>query len=191
MTYRCEKCEKEIILADGEAAVCPECASFLSPVNAEPSEDYAEDKGSYVHVDELLAAEQKAEEYRRMLEEAKRSAAVNPISELLKRIKSFFGSRKVKRAILTSFGVLAALAIVVGAIYYVVNYEGNLRITVNDDYVVINGFAFDKKTESLVIPSEIDGLPVRKIDDNAFLGWEGLKSVTIPESITSIGNYAF
>lgn len=41
------------------------------------------------------------------------------------------------------------------------------------------------------IPKEIGGLPVKTIGENAFSGCGGLTSVTIPDSITSIEDYAF
>lgn len=41
------------------------------------------------------------------------------------------------------------------------------------------------------ISKEIDGLPVTTIGENAFSGCGGLTSVTIPDSVTSIEDYAF
>ncbi len=44
----------------------------------------------------------------------------------------------------------------------------------------------------VVIPSTIDGLPVTKIGDSAFANlWDSLTSVVIPDSVTSIGDFAF
>ena len=43
----------------------------------------------------------------------------------------------------------------------------------------------------LEIPSELDGNPVRRIEGWAFEGCSGLTSVTIPDSVTSIGDGAF
>lgn len=43
----------------------------------------------------------------------------------------------------------------------------------------------------LTIPSEIDGLPVTKIKDYAFVNHTRLRSVCISESVLEIGNYAF
>lgn len=43
----------------------------------------------------------------------------------------------------------------------------------------------------VVIPSEIDGLPVTTIADNAFYCCDTITSVTIPDSVTSIGYGAF
>ena len=44
---------------------------------------------------------------------------------------------------------------------------------------------------ALVIPSRIDGRPVTAIGNEAFIGCEGLTSVTIPDSVTAIGAMAF
>ena len=41
------------------------------------------------------------------------------------------------------------------------------------------------------IPGEYNGLPVTKIANEAFYNCENIKSVTIPESVTSIGACAF
>lgn len=43
----------------------------------------------------------------------------------------------------------------------------------------------------VVIPSEYNGKPVSKIENNAFANCQSLRSVTIPDSVTGIGDYAF
>ena len=43
----------------------------------------------------------------------------------------------------------------------------------------------------LVIPDEIEGLPVTSIKDSAFFDCGSLRSIIIPEGVTSIGDYAF
>lgn len=43
----------------------------------------------------------------------------------------------------------------------------------------------------LVVPNEIDGLPVTKIKDYAFVNHTRLRSVSISESVQEIGSYAF
>ncbi len=46
-------------------------------------------------------------------------------------------------------------------------------------------------TGDLVIPETIDGLPVRKIADNAFAVCQKLTSVTVPANCREVGEYAF
>ena len=50
----------------------------------------------------------------------------------------------------------------------------------------------DEATEGeVVIPDEIEGLPVTSIGGSAFSACGGLTSITIPDSVTSIGDGAF
>ena len=65
-------------------------------------------------------------------------------------------------------------------------YE-NLKYKNHGDYIEI--FNCDESTETLVIPSEIDGLPVTEI--GGFSGCYSLKSVEIPDSVITIKNSAF
>lgn len=62
--------------------------------------------------------------------------------------------------------------------------------TVNDGSVTITGLKESVTDTELVIPSEIDGYPVTSIGSRAFKE-TSITSVTIPDSVTSIGNYAF
>ena len=60
------------------------------------------------------------------------------------------------------------------------------------DHVEINKYTGD--ASEVVVPSEIGGLPVTNINEWAwslFPGCKNLESITIPDSITSIGNNAF
>jgi hypothetical protein len=47
------------------------------------------------------------------------------------------------------------------------------------------------KDSELVIPSGMNGIAVTEIADNAFLGYEFITSVTLPNTIRAIGNNAF
>lgn len=57
---------------------------------------------------------------------------------------------------------------------------------------MITGYYDDGSKElDIVIPSEINGIPVLSIGDGAFLHWWGVKSVVIEEGINTIGEEAF
>ena len=57
------------------------------------------------------------------------------------------------------------------------------------DYITITGG--DVNASTLIIPEEIDGLPVTCIDSCAFEQYTALTSVVIPDSVTTIGESAF
>ncbi len=59
-----------------------------------------------------------------------------------------------------------------------------LHYRINDSAAIIDGYTGSEKF--LEIPSEIDGLPVKKIWSRTFAGCTSLTSVTIPKSGTSI-----
>lgn len=70
--------------------------------------------------------------------------------------------------------------------YYIFKYDmvdGGAKITRNLDGGTVPG--------DLSIPSELDGYPVTGIGDSVFSWWSDLTSVTIPDSVTSIGKDAF
>ncbi|MGN1087288.1 MAG: leucine-rich repeat protein, partial [Porcipelethomonas sp.] len=57
------------------------------------------------------------------------------------------------------------------------------------DYIEIDDC--DTSVVSIEIPAEIDGLPVTSIRGSAFYECKRLESITIPDSVTSIGGSAF
>ena len=63
---------------------------------------------------------------------------------------------------------------------YILLEDGTAEIT------GYSGFA-----ESLTVPAEIDGHTVTGIGDRAFSFCFNMAEVTLPDSVTSIGNYAF
>ena len=70
--------------------------------------------------------------------------------------------------------------------------EPSLEYELNEDgqsYSVVGIGSYE--STAVVIPSEYEGLPVTAIGSSAFAGYVGFTSVTIPDSVTSIGDYAF
>lgn len=66
----------------------------------------------------------------------------------------------------------------------------NLKYVIEGDAVTITGC--DKKASGeLIIPAMIEGKPVTKIEEEAFLLFTNLTSITIPDSVNSIGENTF
>ncbi len=57
------------------------------------------------------------------------------------------------------------------------------------DHIVITGYSGD--ADSVVIPDYINGLPVTEIGENAFSYIGYVSMITIPDTVSTIGNYAF
>ncbi|HBI85788.1 MAG TPA: hypothetical protein DDX71_05825 [Ruminococcus sp.] len=74
--------------------------------------------------------------------------------------------------------------------------SANYRYTVltnsdNADEKVVQVETYIGSDTDVVIPSEIDGLPVCLLGDRAFASAHNLKTVTIPKTVTGLGTYAF
>lgn len=69
-------------------------------------------------------------------------------------------------------------------------YSNNLSYTLNSDntYTVSMGTCRD---ENIVLPNYYQGIKVAKIASHAFDGQATIKSVTVSDTITTIGDYAF
>jgi hypothetical protein len=67
--------------------------------------------------------------------------------------------------------------------YKILSYEDK---TVEVAYNPLKSYAV-----SLVIPDEVNGYTVVGIGESAFLNYEGLASISIPNGVTTIGRYAF
>jgi hypothetical protein len=66
---------------------------------------------------------------------------------------------------------------------------GDFEYEISDGGVTITDYTGDGG--DVVIPGEIDGLPVTGIGDDAFYNCISLTSILIPDSVTSIGNWSF
>src|SRR5215471_8483754 len=66
--------------------------------------------------------------------------------------------------------------------------QAQFTYTTTNGTITITGYT--GTDANLVIPSTIDGLPVTSIGTGAFAG-NSLTSVTIPNSVTNIGDFAF
>jgi hypothetical protein len=71
--------------------------------------------------------------------------------------------------------------------------QAQFRFTTNNGAITITGFSGTNRTG--LIPSEINGLRVVSIGDEAFRNWmltnSNLRSVVIPDSVTNIGSGSF
>ena len=68
--------------------------------------------------------------------------------------------------------------------------KSSFTYTVANNQVTITGLS-DEYLTDLVIPETIEDLPVTAIKDYAFNGCSQITSITVPNSVTSIGNGAF
>ncbi len=69
--------------------------------------------------------------------------------------------------------------------------ENGLCYAVHEDHVEITGYDMPADTVSVEIPSEIEGLPVTVIGQQAFFSAQSLVSISIPETVETIGIGAF
>lgn len=75
---------------------------------------------------------------------------------------------------------------------YEIKYQLDFELSEDESYYIVESYGLNYATE-IVIPSEYEGLPVKAIDSHAFDSERANKitSVTIPDSVTEIGKYAF
>ena len=84
--------------------------------------------------------------------------------------------------------VLLALAAFACARAETASVEYKIRPGSGGDYAVITGAA---SPTDLVIPAQVDGIPVREIERSAFAGCSTLKTLTVEQGVRSIGMNAF
>lgn len=96
--------------------------------------------------------------------------------------------KRIKKVL--SFIIISALMFTVISVSGFAAPDDLLSYEVVGDGVVITGC--DKSVSGkMSIPSEIDGLPVRGIDDFVFFFCSGITSVIIPDTVTDIGRNVF
>ena len=70
-----------------------------------------------------------------------------------------------------------------GFIYYILT-DDNKNV-----YVTINSYDGDEK--NVIIPSSIENYPVKEIGGNCFSNINKVESITVPDSVVAIGDFAF
>jgi len=71
------------------------------------------------------------------------------------------------------------------------SFERYCRYIYNEDIGGIEVLGLKEDTDTLEIPAYTDGKPIKRIAEKAFISRKCLKSVTIPDSLSEIGNAAF
>ncbi len=108
--------------------------------------------------------------------------------------------RLLKNAVAFLSVIVLALIAAVCVQGYTVSAEENEEVYTTDDgkfdYVVVGNTIKIKKyniydSSSTVVPATIDGKPVTAIGEEAFCGHTELSDIDLPDSITSIGAWAF
>lgn len=98
---------------------------------------------------------------------------------------------------LLSLTILLVSSLTANAVNF--NGKNGLRYASNDDVTAVkvtkpkkgNTYAGDYEVPATITSTKYGVLPVIGIDDNAFAGCDMLTSVILPESVTTIGDYAF
>lgn len=111
---------------------------------------------------------------------------INFTLKTVKKILSVVISAALGAGLLSASYPLTAGALTYDVLTYKLIDEDNNG---TDDYVEITHC--DVSAVNVKIPEKIGGIPTRKIGKEAFVNCTGLKSVSIPESVTEIGIAAF
>lgn len=127
-------------------------------------------------------ASELADEYRELAEDA-------PIytREVLAQMKK----KRIKKISIISSGILCALAIVFGVVYFTLIAPGGMRYKITDEGVEITSYSTFFGGKNAVIPETIMGKKVIAIGNGAFKDQKALLSVHIPDTVKTIENNAF
>ncbi|MBR0540851.1 MAG: leucine-rich repeat protein, partial [Clostridia bacterium] len=85
--------------------------------------------------------------------------------------------------------VLVIAALPLAAVELSALTDGDWEYTVSNNEATVTGYT--GSLTDIDIPSALGGYPVTKIGNSAFSGKTTLTSVTIPDSVLTIGNSAF
>ena len=92
----------------------------------------------------------------------------------------------MKRKLLSVILVLSMLCAFMPVIANAEKYGDYLYYQINNDQTGVTITGCDYSATEVVIPNEIENLPVTSIGYRAFYNCSSLTSVTIPDSVTSI-----
>ena len=109
----------------------------------------------------------------------------------IKSLNKFFACFMATLVLLTSFSVSFATAETEGFFQYeIVNeYDTDFEDGIADTYAVITKYTGSESAVS--VPSSLGGYPVKVIEFEAFKDNSAVKTVTVPETVESIGDNAF
>jgi len=113
-------------------------------------------------------------------------SAVRPGSRNLNNASSTFGFRLASPLVTTMAGASA-----VDTPATPLSMIGTLPFTYTTNNGTITITKYTGPGGAIIIPSEINGVPVKTIKDEAFQNCSGVTSVVIPDSVTTIGSAAF
>ena len=147
---------------------------------------------------ELMIAERNKKKNQAQQERLKREKREKAQAEAEERRKR----EEIRKKKIVSLSVLAtAIVAVILVVVFILSAQAdfnarsglNLQLSPTKDYYVVTQLDEEEanKLQSVVIPSEYKGLPVKEISTSAFSNCKNLTSVEIPNSVTSIGEYAF
>ena len=95
----------------------------------------------------------------------------------------------MKKLIPVLLSLLMALAMTATALAATVYTEGALHYTIADESITITGYF--GKDAAVTVPASIAGIPVNTIAKGAFTGNDNVKTVDLPDTITSVEEGAF